>query len=57
MQTVRHWRMQATRYRLDRLPPGMPVSDKKDISNTRENGKSTERSIQELVAQPVPVSS
>ena len=55
MQTVRHWRMQATRYRLNELRPTSTDSEKTDITNPKEVSKTTDRSVQELVVQPVPL--
>lgn len=57
MQTVRHWRMQATRYRLNQLRPKLTDSEKEVIPNSKEDSKTTERPVQELVVQPVPISS
>ena len=57
MQTVRHWRMQATRYRLNQLRPKLRDSEKEVIPNSEEASKSTERPVQDLVVQVVPISS
>lgn len=55
MQTVRHWRMQATRYRLNELRPTLTDFEKNGITNSKEVSKTTNRSVQELVVQPVPL--
>ena len=55
MQTIRHWRTQATRYRLNELRPTSTDSEKTDITISKEVSKTTNRSVRELVVQPVPL--
>ena len=55
MQIVRHWRMQATRYRLSNLrpPDATPLPEPKTASvNARP---SEDQRTRELVARPLPI--
>ena len=55
MQIVRHWRMQATRYRLSNLRPPTTTLAREPKTTSVDTKPSTEQRARELVARPLPI--
>lgn len=56
MHSIRHWRLQATRYRLSELRPPNPLTHQETKERTRENTGLSEGNIREWFAKPMPLS-
>ena len=55
MQIVRHWRMQATRYRLSNLRPPAATPPPEPKTASVNAPPSTDQRARELVARPLPI--
>lgn len=55
MHSIRHWRLQATRYRLTDLRPPLPRAEQETDKRSREDQGLSEENLREWFAKPMPL--